>query len=124
MYKFRLYVSLNINFHCFSHAYQLLSFLLTDVCIKHFLRTYRQSFPDASITPKLHMLEDHTLEQLQRFKVGLGLLNEQGGELMHTEFNRAGRAVHGMRDELAKLMSIMRRHLTTTFPEVQAEMQK
>ena len=57
------------------------------------------------------------MEQLRRFKVGLGLLNEQGGELLHTEFNR-------MKDELLKLMSIMRRHLTTTFPEVHAEMQK
>jgi hypothetical protein len=64
------------------------------------------------------------MEQLRRFKVGLGLLNEQGGELLHTEFNRAGRAVHGMKDELQKLMSIMRRHLTTTFPEVHAEMKK
>ncbi|XP_033646390.1 uncharacterized protein LOC117305619 [Asterias rubens] len=96
----------------------------TDVCIKHFLRVYRRCFPDASITPKLHMLEEHTMEQLRRFKVGLGLLNEQGGELLHTEFNRAGRAVHGMKDELQKLMSIMRRHLTTTFPEVHAEMKK
>ena len=90
----------------------------TDVCIKHFLRVYRESFPNANITPKLHMLEDHLMEQLCRFKVGLGLLNEQGGELVHTEFNRAGRAVYGMRDELQKLMSIMRRHLTMTFLEV------
>ena len=104
--------------------YQTLLLVSIDMCIKHFLRVYRQSFPNASITPKLHMLEDHTMEQLRRFKVGLGLLNEQCGELLHTEFNRAGRTVHGMKDELLKLMSIMRRHLTTTFPEVHAEMQK
>ena len=46
--------------------------------------------PKGSITTKLHLLEDHTLEQLQRFGTGCGLLNEQGGELIHTEFNHGG----------------------------------
>ena len=96
-------------------------FVLADVCIKDFLRVYRESFLQANITPKLHLLEDHAVEQLRRFGIGLGLLNEQGGELIHTEFNRAGRVVNGMKDELSKLMSVMRRHLTTTFPEVHYE---
>ena len=89
---------------------------LSDVCIKQFLHSYRESFPTASITPKLHLLEDHAVDQLSQFRIGLGLLNEQGGELLHTEFNRAGRVVHGMRDDLSKLMSVMRRHLTSTIP--------
>ena len=31
------------------------------------------------------------MEQLRKFKVGFRLLNEQGGGLIHTEFNRTGR---------------------------------
>ena len=81
---------------------------------------YRQNFPTASITPKIHLLEDHALDQLTRFGVGFGLMNEQGGELIHTEFNRTGRVVKGMRDDVKRLMTTMRRHHLSTTPEVQA----
>ncbi|XP_022110640.1 uncharacterized protein LOC110990110 [Acanthaster planci] len=87
-----------------------------ETSIRDFMAAYRQLFPDL-ITPKLHLLEDHAVEQLTRSKVGFGLLNEQGGELIHTEFNRTGRVVQGMRGELQKLMAIMRRHHVATTPE-------
>ena len=102
-------------------AYSIFTlFPSADICIKDFMRSFRRSFPQTNISPKLHLLEDHAVDQLQMFKVGFGLLNEQGGELVHTEFNRAGRVVHGMRDPLQKLMSVMRRHHTTTTPEIRA----
>lgn len=93
---------------------------MTDVCIKTFMMTYRRNFPQASITPKMHLLEDHAVDQLTRFGVGFGLMNEQGGELIHTEFNRTGRVVNGMRDDVKRLMTVMRRHHLSTTPEVQA----
>ena len=91
-----------------------------DICIKDLLDTYRRMFPGQNITPKLHLLEDHAVQQLSKFRVGFGLLNEQGGELIHTHFNRTGRIVHGMRDNLQRLMAIMRRHLTSTIPDIRA----
>ena len=93
-----------------------------DICIKDFLKSFRESFPNVNISPKLHLLEDHAVDQLRRFRVGFGLLNEQGGELIHTDFNRTGRVVHGMKDPLQRLMAVMKRHLTSTTPEVQANM--
>ena len=83
------------------------------------MECYRRSFPTASITPKMHLLEVHTLPQLTRFGVGFGLLNEQGGELIHTEFNRTGRVVCGMRDPLQRLLTTMQRHHLSTTPEIQ-----
>ena len=83
---------------------------------------YRGNFPSASITPKLHLLEDHTVKQLKHFGVGFGMLNEQGGELIHTEFNRTGRVVSGMKDPLQRLMTIMKRHHLSTTPEIQKSM--
>ncbi len=83
------------------------------------MECYRRHFPTASITPKLHLLEDHTVQQLQRFGVGFGLLNEQGGELIHTEFNRTARVVCGMRDPLQRLLTTVRRHHLSTTPEIQ-----
>ena len=69
----------------------------------------------------MHLLEDHATEQLSRFGVGFGLLNEQGGELLHTEFNRTGRVVSGMRDDVQRLLTTMRRHHLSTVPEVQSQ---
>ena len=88
------------------------------------MNSYRLMFPTQNITPKLHLLEDHAVEQLTRFQVGFGLLNEQGGELIHTEFNRTGRIVNGMRDDLKRLMSIMRRRHISTAPEVRSKVIK
>ncbi|XP_071795962.1 uncharacterized protein [Asterias amurensis] len=95
-----------------------------DLCIKEFMQTYRTMFPSHNVTPKLHLLEDHAVKQLMKFKVGFGLLNEQGGELIHTEFNRTGRVVQGMRNDLQRLISIMKRHHTSTAPEVRANIVK
>ena len=69
----------------------------------------------------MHLLEDHAVEQLSRFGVGFGMLNEQGGELIHTQFNRTRRAINGMRDNLQQLMTIMRRHHVATTPEIQSK---
>ncbi|XP_071787541.1 uncharacterized protein [Asterias amurensis] len=92
-----------------------------DACITDFMSSYRRMFPGHSITPKMHLLERHAVEQLRRFGVGFGLMNEQGGELVHTEFNRTGRVVHGMKDNLQRLLTIMRRHHVSTTPEIQAQ---
>ena len=36
-----------------------------------------------NITPKLHLLESHVVSSMRRFRVGLGLLGEQGREGLH-----------------------------------------
>ncbi len=70
------------------------------------------------------LLEEHALDQLRRFGVGFGLLNEQGGELIHSEFNRIGRVVQGIRGDLDKLLATMRRHHLNTTPEVSSNILK
>ena len=94
-------------------------FVTADICIKSFMAAFCQNFPEASVTPKMHLLEYHALDQLAMFGVGFGLLNEQGGELIHTEFNRTGRVVHRMRDDVQQLLTTMKRHHLATTPEVQ-----
>ena len=44
---------------------------------------FRRSFPSATIPPKMHMLEDHTMKCVRARNVGFGLLGEQGAETMH-----------------------------------------
>lgn len=54
--------------------------------IKKFLGYYRDSFPHATVLPKMHLLEDHLIPFLEEFGVGLGFLGEQGAEGIHARF--------------------------------------
>lgn len=84
--------------------------------IQELLGAYRRLFPMESITPKLHLLEDHATTQLGQLGVGFSLMNEQGGELIHSEFNRIGRVMHGMKGDFTMLMATMKRHHIGTAP--------
>lgn len=72
---------------------------------------YRQTFPDATITVKLHMLEDHMVLFLQQWKgVGFGLLGEQGAEGIHADFNNLKRRFSGIPDSVERLRCVMKEH--------------
>ena len=43
--------------------------------------------PTASITPKLHMLEDHVMPWVRKWKLRLGFHGEQGAESIHARFH-------------------------------------
>ena len=51
------------------------------------MKYYREQFPTSTVTPKLHMLEEHIVPWLKKWKVGFGLLGEQGAESIHAHFN-------------------------------------
>ena len=53
-----------------------------------FMHYYRDVFPEASIKPKLHILEDHMVNFLLNWRVGCGLLSEQGAESIHKVYNQ------------------------------------
>ena len=54
--------------------------------IARFMAYYRSQFPTATVTPKLHMLEEH-VPWIKRWGMGFGLLGEQGAESIHAYFN-------------------------------------
>ena len=49
---------------------------------------FRSNWPAESITPKLHMLEDHVCQFIKQWGFGLGVYDEQGGESIHDELNK------------------------------------
>lgn len=51
--------------------------------IPQFMEHYRRSFPHATILPKMHVLEDHVLPWLKCWRVGSGLMGEQGALHSH-----------------------------------------
>ena len=56
--------------------------------ITEFLSHYRVAFPTATITPKLHMLEDFVVDFISQWRVGSGKMGEQGAGSIHTVFNQ------------------------------------
>ena len=50
------------------------------------MSSYREFFPNATILPKMHILEDHVVEWMKRWKIGAGLMGEQGAESIHAHY--------------------------------------
>ena len=72
---------------------------------------YRKTFPSASITVKIRMLEDHLVPFLRQWNgVGFGLLSEQGAESIHHEFNALMHRFFNIPDPTERLGCILREH--------------
>ena len=61
---------------------------IADSNIRSVMHHYRESFPKASILPKMHILEDHVVPWIEKWRVGTGLMGEQGAESIHAHIGR------------------------------------
>lgn len=57
--------------------------LPTEAAIQQFMGNFRASFPDSSISPKMH----HIIPWAKQWHVGFGLLGEQKTESILARFN-------------------------------------
>ena len=55
--------------------------------VDEFMAFYREFFPKGSVTPKMHILEDHMKLWMEKWQVTPGLHSEQGLESIHSQFN-------------------------------------
>ena len=81
------------------------------------LGNFKHSFPDCSISVKLHLLEEHTVVWARRTHVGFGLMGEQGAESIHASFNTLQRTYHSVHDPLKRLLLIVKEHLLIVAPQ-------
>ena len=70
-----------------------------------------------NITPKLHLLENHTVPLIRKLGVGLGLLAEQGAESLHASLNTLNAIYKNIPGDLARLKVVAEQHLLTTTKE-------
>ena len=77
---------------------------------------FRTTFPSQSVTPKLHMLEDHVVDFINKWKFGLGMYGEQGGESIHPEFNRLKKTYASVRPNTARVKVMLEQHHLTVKP--------
>ena len=77
---------------------------------------YRKNFPRATITPKLHMLEDHVLPWMNQWHVGFGCMGEQGAESLHANFNNTERSYINMKNKVDRLKRVLENHHLQILP--------
>ncbi|KAJ8018292.1 hypothetical protein HOLleu_43792 [Holothuria leucospilota] len=87
-----------------------------ELTIQSYTEYFRKEFPAETIPPKMHLLECHATDFIQRWGVGLGFHGEQGGESVHARLNTIRQDVRGLKDDLAILESVMRTHWVQTRP--------
>lgn len=74
------------------------------------MKFYRENFPDATILPKMHILEQHVVPWIKKWGVGLGLMGEQGAESIHAAVNSITPAYVNIPDRVQRLKCILQEH--------------
>ncbi|XP_065683659.1 uncharacterized protein LOC136096406 [Hydra vulgaris] len=105
-------------FYKFSNCYHIFSsknistseLTQLETYISNFMKFYRVNWPEASVTPKLHMMEDHAIPFLQKWGAGFGLYGEQGGESIHHEFNKLSMIYQSNPCRTKRLKCILKAH--------------
>jgi len=84
--------------------------------INEFMRDYREAFPQATVLPKMHILEDHVIPWMRRWRIGAGLMGEQGAESIHAHFQHLERIYAGIPNALKRMECLMKEHYIETAP--------
>ena len=69
----------------------------------------------------MHFLEEHVIPWLHRWKVGFGMMGEQGAESIHAFFNSLKKTHSGTPNPVKKLKQMMTDHLLHVAPANVAE---
>ena len=86
--------------------------------ILSFLMFYRKNFSHATVLPKMHLLEDHVIPWVRRWRLGSGLMGEQGAESIHAHVMRLERVHQGIPDALQRLKYIVKEHILESDPSL------
>ena len=85
--------------------------------IENLLAFFRATWPSESITPKLHLLEDHTVEFIGKWGSALGVYGEQGAESLHSSFSTMKEAYRSMHPAKKRLEATLKEHYARVNPE-------
>ena len=83
-----------------------------------FLKFYREKFPSATILPKMHILEDHVVPWVRRWRLGSGLMGEQGAESIHAHMMELERTYQSIPNALDRLKYIFKEQALESAPSL------
>lgn len=86
--------------------------------IKLYMIFFRKNFP-SQVFPKLYFLEDHVLNFIRKYGLGMSLFGEQGCESVHRQFNRLEHLMWHIPNAQTRLLNMMSEHLVSVHPEIQ-----
>ena len=78
---------------------------------------YRSNWPGETVTPKLHMLEDHAVSFLKQWGSSFGIYGEQGAESIHAVFNTMKINYRSMRQPQERLKAMLKEHYLNVHPK-------
>ena len=78
---------------------------------------FRTNFQTATFPPKMHMLEEHTVPFMRKWKFPLGFFGEQGGESIHHEFGGLSTQFIHVKPDTSRLKKMLEEHFIKTNPE-------
>ena len=81
---------------------------------------FRQHWPNDTIPSKLHLLEDHAADFMERWSTGHGIYGEQGAESIHKVFNILRRTYSSIQPASKRLESMMNEHLRLVHPDAKS----
>ena len=81
---------------------------------------FQDTYPEATVSIKMHLLEDHTSQWANSNHVGFGLLGKQGAESIHAKYNQLGLIFAPTKDRVQNLKCILKEHLLSIEPQLVA----
>ena len=84
--------------------------------ITNVLKFYREQFTSATILPKMHILEDHVVPWIRRWRLGSGLMGEQGAESIHAHVTKLETVHQGIPNNLDRLKYIFKEQTLESAP--------
>ena len=81
---------------------------------------YHKEFPQATILPKMHILEDHTVPWLEKWNIGAGLMGEQGAESLHAHIHKLEANYASIPNKVDRLKYIFDMYNLETAPDLQS----
>uniref|UniRef100_A0A7M5XJ63 Uncharacterized protein n=1 Tax=Clytia hemisphaerica TaxID=252671 RepID=A0A7M5XJ63_9CNID len=76
--------------------------------IDELLAFFRRNFQSETITPKLHLLEDHAVNFMEKWGSSFGIYGEQGADSIHKTFNEMKTKYHSMKNDVQRVHAMMR----------------
>ena len=82
------------------------------------MKFYRLHLSSYRVYPKLHFLETHCLEWIEKYRFGLGLFSEQGSESLHHAIRLIEISCHSIPNNEKRMKSVFSKHLHQVCPEL------
>ena len=93
------------------------TFTCTGESIDNLLQYYRYTWPGETVTPKMHLLEDHAVDFMERWGSSFGIYGEQGAESMHASFNAMKVNYRSMHKPVERLKAMLKEHYLRVHPK-------